>query len=294
MFFKENTIHIKLLSIWSHIPQHINPVIFSVGSLQIRWYGIMYLLAFLVAYFVAAYRIKSENLGYKKTIVSDFVLWGLLGSLIGGRLGYVLFYDFRFFLANPLRIFLPVNISTGGYEAISGLSYHGSAIGILLVSVIFCYKKRLNYWHFCDIMISGIPLGYTLGRLANFINGELYGRVTTSSWGMYFPLDSTNQLRHPSQLYEAFFEGLLLFVILWSLRKKKCFDGFIFSMYFIGYGTARFFIEYVREPDAQLGLIFGYFTMGQILCLCMILSGFVIMLITKLRYNRTEGVSENK
>lgn len=239
----------------------------------------MYLLAFLVVYFVVAYRIKSENLEYEKPIVSDFLLWAILGSLIGGRLGYVLFYDFRFFLTNPLRIFLPVNISTGGYEALSGLSYYGGVVGILLVFVFFCYKKRLNYWHFGDIIISGIPLGYTLGRLANFINGELYGRVTSSPLGMYFPLDPTHQLRHPSQLYEAFFEGILLFSILWCLRKTKSFDGFLFSLYFIGYGLSRFFIEFVREPDPQLGYVLGPFTMGQILCFGMILAGIAILLI---------------
>lgn len=288
MFFRENSIESKFFSIWSHLPEHINPIIFSIGSMQIRWYGIMYLLAFLVVYFVAAYRIKSENLEYKKTTVSDFLLWAILGSLIGSRLGYVLFYDFGFFLANPLRIFLPVNVSTGGYEALSGLSYHGGLAGILLACVIFCYIKKIGFWHFSDTIVLGIPLGYTFGRLGNFINGELYGRVTTLPWGMYFPLDPTHQLRHPSQLYEAFFEGLLLFVILWNLRKKKCFDGFIFSLYIIGYGIVRFFVEYVREPDAQLGLILGYFTMGQILCLCMILSGFIVMLIRKPCYIRIE------
>jgi phosphatidylglycerol:prolipoprotein diacylglycerol transferase len=132
-----------------------------------------------------------------------------------------------------------------------------------------------------DLALSVTPLGYTLGRVGNFINGELYGRVTTSPLGMYFPLDTTNQLRHPSQLYEAFFEGLLLFAILWYLRKKKYFDGFISSMYLVGYGAARFFIEFYREPDPQVGLILGYFTMGQILCLCMILSGLLIMLVRR-------------
>jgi len=280
---------------WSHIPEHISPTIFSVGPIQIRWYGILYLAAFLIVYFVIVHRIKTEKLKYTEQTIRDFMIWGLLGSLIGGRLGYVLFYNFKYFWDNPLKIFIPFDASSGlNYTGLSGLSYHGSLIGILLVSALFTYKNRINFWHLGDTMASVIPLAYTLGRLGNFINGELYGRITTSSWGMYFPLDSTHQLRHPSQLYEAFFEGLLLFVILWNLRKIKCFDGFILSMYFIGYGVARFFIEFVREPDPQLGLILGYFTMGQILCLCMILSGFVILLIRKLCYNRTEWVSENK
>jgi phosphatidylglycerol:prolipoprotein diacylglycerol transferase len=289
VFFRENTIHIKLLSIWSHIPEHINPTIFSIGPIPIRWYGILYLTGFLIVYLLVVYRIKSENLQYTTKTINDFFLWAILGSLIGGRLGYVLLYNFRFFCNHPLKIFLPLEYLSGiNYIGISGLSYHGGVIGILFASIFFCYKRRIDFWHLNDLALSVTPLGYTLGRLGNFVNGELYGRVTTSPLGMYFPLDTTNQLRHPSQLYEAFFEGLLLFVILWNLRKKKCFDGFISSMYFIGYGVVRFFIEFVREPDPQLGLILGYFTMGQILCLCMILSGFLVILIRKLCYNRIE------
>jgi phosphatidylglycerol:prolipoprotein diacylglycerol transferase len=268
-----------LSDIWSHIPEHINPVIFSFGSLQIRWYGTMYLLPFLVVYFVAVYRIKSENLNYTKKTVRDVLLWTILGCIIGGRLGYVLFYNFKYFLANPLKIFLPVNISSGDYEALSGLSYHGGLVGILLAGVIFCYKNKIDFWQLLDIIILGIPLGYTIGRLGNFINGELYGRVTTLPWGMYFPLDPTHQLRHPSQLYEAFFEGVFLFAILWYLRKIKWFDGFLFSMYLIGYGLSRFFIEFVRLPDPHLGYILGPFTMGQILCFGMILASIIIILI---------------
>ena len=248
----------------------------------------MFLLPFLVVYFIAVYRIKSENLNYTKQMVRDCSLWAILGCIIGGRLGYVLFYNFKYFLTNPFKMFLPVNISSGNYEGLSGLSYHGGLIGILLAGVIICYINKIGFWHFSDTIVLGIPLGYTIGRFGNFINGELYGRVTTLPWGMYFPLDPTHQLRHPSQLYEAFFEGLLLFVILWNLRKKKCFDGFILSLYIIGYGTVRFFVEYVREPDAHLGLVFGCFTMGQILCLCMIVSGLVIMLIRKPFYVRME------
>jgi phosphatidylglycerol:prolipoprotein diacylglycerol transferase len=141
------------------------------------------------------------------------------------------------------------------------------------------HKHRLNFWYFADLLCSAIPLGYTFGRIGNFINGELYGRVTVIPWGMYFPLDPTHQLRHPSQLYEALFEGIILFVILWSLREKKCFGGFLFCLYLIGYGLIRFFIEFVREPDSQLGFIFGPFTMGQFLCAWMILGGTLIMII---------------
>jgi len=146
---------------------------------------------------------------------------------------------------------------------------------------LFCYKYRINFWQLADLLSPAIPLGYTLGRLGNFINGELYGRTTTVPWAMYFPLDLTHQLRHPSQLYEAFFEGIFLFLILWSFRKTRIYDGFLFCLYLIGYGLVRFFIEFVREPDPQLGFIFGPFTMGQILCACMIFIGMFIMIIKK-------------
>ena len=286
--FKKNDAKMKKFFDWSHIPEHINPTIFSIGPIQIRWYGILYLVAFLLVYFLAVYRIRSEKLQCSKETIRDLLIWAILGSLIGSRLGYVLFYNFRYFWANPLKIFFPFDASSGfDYTGICGLSYHGGVIGILIVSALFCYRNKIDFWHLGDIMISVIPLAYTLGRLGNFINGELYGRITTSSWGMYFPLDPTHRLRYPSQLYEAFFEGVLLFIILWSLRKIKFFDGFLLSLYFIGYGVARFFIEFVRQPDPQVGFILGYFTMGQILCLGMILGG-IIILIKKSRDMRIE------
>jgi phosphatidylglycerol:prolipoprotein diacylglycerol transferase len=161
------------------------------------------------------------------------------------------------------------------------MSYHGGLIAVLLATILFCYKNKINFWHFTDLLVPAIPLGYTFGRLGNFTNGELYGRVTTMPWGMYFPLDPTYQLRHPSQLYEAFFEGVFLFVILWFLRKRSPFNGFLISLYLIGYGTVRFFIEFVRQPDTQLGFILGPFTMGQLLSFSMILGGSVVFLMKK-------------
>ena len=161
------------------------------------------------------------------------------------------------------------------------MSYHGGLIGVLLGSILFCYRRKINFWNFADLMIPAIPLGYTFGRIGNFINGELYGRVTTVPWGMYFPLDATGQLRHPSQLYEAFFEGIFLFAVLWGIRKKSLFNGFLLSLYLIGYGLVRFFIEFVRKPDFQLGFITGPFTMGQILCFAMISGGMSVFLIKK-------------
>ncbi len=264
---------------WSDIPKYIDPTLFSIGPIEIRWYALMYIVAFLTVYTLALYRIKTEKLEYAKQTIIDFIFWAILGVLIGGRLGYVLFYNFRYFVSNPLTIISPFDVSNGfHYTGISGMSYHGGMIGLFLVLILFCRKNKMDVLPFADFFIPTIPIGYTFGRLGNFINGELYGRVTTVPWGMYFPLDATHQLRHPSQLYEAFSEGILLFIILWSLRKTKFFDGFLLSLYLISYGLVRILIEFVREPDSQLGFILGPFTMGQILCAAMILGGTLIMM----------------
>jgi phosphatidylglycerol:prolipoprotein diacylglycerol transferase len=159
------------------------------------------------------------------------------------------------------------------FTGISGMSYHGGVIGVVLVSVFFLRKRKIDFWKFIDLMVPSIPLGYTFGRIGNFINGELFGRVTTIPWGMYFPLDPTLSLRHPSQLYEAFFEGIFLFIVLWSMRKKKYFDGYLLGLYIFGYGLVRFTIEFFREPDFMVGLI----SIGQVLCALMMATGLIII-----------------
>jgi phosphatidylglycerol:prolipoprotein diacylglycerol transferase len=161
------------------------------------------------------------------------------------------------------------------------MSYHGGLIGVVMVFILFCRKHKINFWHFGDLFCPAIPLGYTFGRIGNFINGELWGRVTTMPWGMYFPLDSTHSLRHPSQLYEALFEGIVLFILLWLIRKKKLFDGFLIGIYIGGYGFVRFFIEFFREPDYQLGFVLGFMSMGQVLCLLMMAAGITVLIWRK-------------
>jgi phosphatidylglycerol:prolipoprotein diacylglycerol transferase len=161
------------------------------------------------------------------------------------------------------------------------MSYHGGLIGVVIVFILFCRKHKINFWHFGDLFCPAIPLGYTFGRIGNFINGELWGRVTTMPWGMYFPLDSTHSLRHPSQLYEALFEGIVLFILLWLIKKKKLFDGFLIGIYIGGYGFVRFFIEFFREPDYQLGFVLGFMSMGQVLCLLMMATGITILIWRK-------------
>jgi phosphatidylglycerol:prolipoprotein diacylglycerol transferase len=264
---------VSLIS-WQHLPEHINPNIFEIGSFQIRYYSLMYIIAFLLTYLLVSYRVNRENYDYKTEVIQDFFIWAIVGLIFGARLGYVFFYNFDYYMRNPLEIILPFEFAHGmRYVGISGMSYHGGAIGVLLASIIFCRKNKIQFWSFAELVCPAIPLGYTFGRIGNFINGELYGRVTGMPWGMYFPLDFTHQLRHPSQLYEALFEGLVLFLILWSIRKKSPFDGFLLAIYLIGYGFVRFVIEFFREPDTQLGLIWGVLSMGQILCILMMLTG---------------------
>ena len=267
---------------WSHIPEHINPNIVEMGSFQIRYYGLMYLVAFATTYLLICHRLKSERYEYPKNIIQIFFLYAILGVMIGGRVGYVLFYDLMYFLEHPLRIIWPFDYSNGfHYIGLFGMSYHGGLLGVILASLFFCYKNKVNFWHFADLLSPTIPLGYTFGRIGNFLNGELFGRVTSVPWAMYFPLGPAGQLRHPSQLYEAFFEGIFLFIILWGVRKKRLFNGFHFCLYIISYGIVRFCVEFTREPNPGLGSIWHFFTMGQLLSICMILGGIFIMLIKR-------------
>jgi phosphatidylglycerol:prolipoprotein diacylglycerol transferase len=183
-----------------------------------------------------------------------------------------------YYFHHPFEIFLPFSFSNGiTFTGILGMSYHGGLIGVLLFSAIFIYRNRLDFWGICDLYVPVIPLGYTFGRLGNFINGELFGRITESPIGMYFPLAPGPMRRHPSQLYEAFFEGLFLFFILWCFRKKNWPRGTMLSFYLIGYGLIRFIIEFFRQPDAQIGFVFLSFSMGQVLCSIMIVCGIFLL-----------------
>jgi len=262
------------IDFWQHLPSKISPNIFEIGSFQVRYYSLMYIVAFALTYLLVTYRLRTEKFPYTKEMIQDLMVWCILGIILGGRLGYVFFYNFEYFIRHPLEVFLPFSFANGfKFIGISGMSFHGGLIGAVLAGAMFCYIRQLRFWDLIDLFVPCAPLGYTFGRIGNFINGELWGRSTDVPWGMYFPLDATHKLRHPSQLYEAFFEGLFLFVILWGLRKKRPFEGAFLAYYLIGYGAVRFFIEYVREPDAHLGLYFGLITMGQILCLAMMLAG---------------------
>lgn len=268
----------SLINSWQHLPEHITPYLFSIGTFQLRYYSLMYIVAFVLVYFLVIYRIKNEKYKYTAEDIQDYLVWAMIGVLLGARLGYVLIYNFVYYLQHPLEIFLPFSFADGiRFIGISGMSYHGGVIGVIIMSVLFCRKRKIDFWKFADLICPAIPLGYTFGRLGNFINGELFGRATTMPWGMYFPLDATNTLRHPSQLYEAAFEGILLFIILWLLRKKTGVDGSLLGLYIFGYGLARFIVEFFREPDFAVGPI----SIGQFLCLLMMLAGIMILIWLK-------------
>lgn len=271
----------SLIHAWQHLPSNISPSLFSVGSFQLRYYSLMYLVGFAVVYLITFYRIKKESYDYTMETVQDYLVWAMLGMILGARFGYALFYNFSYYLHHPLEIIMPFDFSNGiKFVGLSGMSYHGGLIGIVIVTVLFCRKREIKLWNFIDLFCPAIPLGYTFGRIGNFLNGELWGRVTTVPWGMYFPLDSTHSLRHPSQLYEAFFEGIVLFTLLWLIRKNKR-DGFLIGTYLCGYGFVRFFIEFFREPDAQLGFVLSFMSMGQILCALMIMAGITIIILSR-------------
>ena len=272
----------SLINTWQQLPSHISPTLFSIGSFQLRYYSLMYLVAFAIVYFLTLYRVKNENYEYTGETVQDYLVWAMLGLICGGRFGYALFYNFNYYFQHPLEIVLPFNFYNGfKFVGLSGMSYHGGLIGILIVTLLFCRKHKINFWHFVDLFTPAIPLGYTFGRIGNFMNGELYGRATAMPWGMYFPLDLTHSLRHPSQLYEAVFEGLVLFTLLWLIRKKKCFDGYLIGIYICGYGFVRFFIEFFREPDYQLGFVLSFMSMGQVLFALMMMAGITILIWRK-------------
>ena len=266
-----------LVAAWQSIPANLSPNLLTIGSFQLRYYSLMYLAAFACTYILVMHRIKREGYPYTAEQVQDFFVWAILGVIVGGRLGYVFFYNFGYYLQHPLEILFPFEFDGGfRFVGISGMSYHGGVIAILAASIVFCRRRKIDFWRFADLVCPAIPLGYTFGRIGNFINGELYGRPADVPWGMVFPLDPTGRLRHPSQLYEAFFEGIVLFIVLYLIRKKGRFDGALFAFYLIGYGAVRFFIEFYREPDAQLGFILGPLSMGQLLCFLMIGAGAAI------------------
>lgn len=245
----------------------IDPVAFSIGPLHVHWYGLMYLLGFIGAYVLAEFRVKRQALNWTTEQISDLIFFAAVGVILGGRLGYMLFYQTALLLDSPWVLF---RIWEGG------MSFHGGLIGVLLALVYFSRKTQKPFLEILDFTAPLIPFGLFAGRIGNFINGELWGRVTDMPWGMVFPMGG-EQPRHPSQLYEACLEGVALFLlILWYARRPRP-SGRITALFLMGYALCRFVIEFWREPDAQLGfLAFDWLTMGQLLSIPMFIVGFIL------------------
>lgn len=262
---------------------NIDPVALKLGPLAIHWYGLMYLLGFWIAWLMAVRRSRFPHVQWSRDRISDLLFYVVLGVILGGRIGYVLFYAYDptghwLPLSDPLMI---VRVWQGG------MSFHGGLIGVLISLGAFAHVQKLKYFEVGDFTAVLVPIGLFTGRIGNFINGELWGKPTDLPWGMVFPNTAPDLLpRHPSMLYEAGLEGLVLFAILWWVGRRPTPRGLISALFLMLYGIFRFLIEFVRVPDAQLGYLhFGWLTRGQELCLPMLLGGFLILLWS-LRYGR--------
>lgn len=255
----------------------IDPILINLGPVRVSWYGLMYIFGFLASYLLVRYQMRKKDFGITRVDVENLFFYLILGLIIGARLGYVIFYDLQMYLSDPLEI---LAIWHGG------MSFHGGLIGVLLVGILFSWRNQKSFWEIADLFIVTAPIGLGLGRIGNFINGELYGRITEVPWGLIFPKGGPLP-RHPSQLYESALEGGLLFLILWFLKdSRRLPHGGLFALFLIGYGVFRFFIEFFREPDPQLGLVIPPFTIGQILCSFMIVGGVVLYLFLWFRHSR--------
>ncbi len=246
---------------------NISPVFFEFGPLQFRWYGLMYLIGLTTAYFLIRNKVASKGLPLSKDQIYDMIVWAALGVFIGGRLGYTLFYNFSYYSQHPLKI---IAVWEGG------MSFHGGLLGTIISLIWFSKRQSIPIYTIADLAASVTPIGLGFGRLGNFINGELYGRATDVDWCMVFPAGGP-ACRHPSQLYEASLEGVLLFSVLWLIGRKPTPQGTVFWSFITGYGLCRLCVELFREPDAHIGLIFGSLSMGQILSLPMVVVGVFML-----------------
>ncbi len=267
----------NFLEFYQYLPYRVDPEIFHIGQYFFGWYAFMYLAGFSTVYLLLRKRLILREGKISEEQLSDILIFCFIGAIIGGRLGYVFFYDLSYYLANPLAVISPFDLSSGKLIGIRGMSYHGGLIGALIFGIIFAKKNKLDFWQITDFILPAIPAGYFFGRIGNFLNGELYGRITDKWWGMYFPNDTLKVLRYPSQIYEAFLEGFLLFVFFWKIRNRAEFKGVILAWYLMSYAMMRFIGEFFRQPDAQLGLLICGLSMGQLLSLVMFFCGMTIL-----------------
>lgn len=240
----------------------IDPVLIHLwGPLQIRWYSLLYVGGFIVGRFFLRKLAQEERFKFSTEDVEQFILWLLIAAVVGARVVYCVVYDPKNLLENPLYLFQTYK---------GGLSFHGSLIGVIIAAIVFSRKKGTPFWNLTDAMALATPVGLAMGRLGNFINGELYGRVSTVPWAVIFK-DGGPQPRHPSQLYELFLEGIVLFSVLWIAKRYLKRDGQISILFLMGYTLSRFIVEFFREPDAHIGYLTLGLSMGQILSIVMFL-----------------------
>ena len=326
-----------MLPLYIEYPDWIDP--FVIKGLPIRWYAVMYLVAFFIAYVMFRYQAKHDGMiDIDEDESQTFFFYAIIGLLIGARLFSVFFYsDALYYITHPWMIFWPFR--NGQFVGLPGMSYHGGVVGAIAGGILYTRRHKQKLMNLTDTVVAGIPLGYTFGRLGNFFNAELYGRVTEVPWGMIFPTapgfstahewvrnvaddvgiayrigDTVNLPRHPSQLYEALFEGIILFLILWFIirpikKRKGMPDGFVFSFYLMGYGLFRFFIEYCRQPDEGIGYVialgdrsdnialfqsFLNISEGQIFCFIMFAAGAAYLAFLLIRRKRVEEYNRGK
>ncbi|PID48878.1 MAG: prolipoprotein diacylglyceryl transferase [Proteobacteria bacterium] len=245
-----------------------DPVAITLGPLKVHWYGLMYVVGFLGFLLLGKYRARQAGSLFKPEQVDDMMFWGALGVVLGGRCGYMLFYKLRGFMSDPLSFF---QIWDGG------MSFHGGLIGVIVVMLVLAWKWRAGFFQLADFVAPLIPIGLGAGRIGNFINGELWGKTTDVPWGMVFQ-EAGPLARHPSQLYQAFLEGFVLFILLWWFTRKPRPAGAISGLFLVLYAIFRILVEFVREPDLHIGYIaFGWLTQGQLLSIPMLLLGLGIM-----------------
>ena len=322
------------MSLFVNYPSWISPYV--IKGLPIRWYAVMYVFAFATAYILFMGLLKEkENRDIKKESAEDLFIYCVIGLLIGARLGSCLFYDDAlYYLSHPWLVFWPFR--NGEFVGLPGMSYHGGVIGAIVAGLIYTKVKKISFLRFADLITSAIPFAYTWGRLGNFINGELYGRVTASRMGMVFPTaerfstthqwvrsvadtvgivyspgDYVNLPRWPSQLFEAFFEGIVLGIIIWFVvrkikKKRNMADGTILASYLMGYGLIRFILEYFRQPDSDIGYVIGHssniylfesvlnISKGQVFCLLMVIGGLALLLCVNLIAKRNRKYDKRK
>ncbi|MBF0516419.1 MAG: prolipoprotein diacylglyceryl transferase [Nitrospirae bacterium] len=255
----------------------IRPYLIKIGPVQIRWYGLMYLVGFLGSFYLVKYQLKRRGVSVKSEVLENLYLSIITGLIVGARLGYVLFYNLAYYIGDPLEAMAVWH---------GGMSFHGGLIGAVIGGFIFCRMRKIDFLMFCDMVAVTTPVGLGLGRIGNFINAELFGRVSDVPWAMVFPGGGQHP-RHPSQLYEFFLEGVVLFIIMWLLKDRLTVRrGALTSVFIILYGVFRITVEFFREPDPQIGMLAGIVTMGQLLSCVMILAGAAGLIISLKAHER--------